>query len=133
MNAKRKNRQFVKQKRKKIFYIRNAILKSFALKPGKEFTHNGRENTMGKAKIYTNCKTKHTGLYKPHTIYLDSFGVSIVYYSKRNLQTNNLVAIAFDCSKNKYEIYKTQSIYGNIGFLAFPVNPEKINGIYPYL
>lgn len=82
---------------------------------------------------YTNCKTVKTGLYKPHTLYIGSFSVSIVYWKRDNRIINELCCIAFDCDNNKYEIYKTQSIYGSIGFLAFPVNPEKIKGFFPWL
>lgn len=83
---------------------------------------------------YTDCRTAHTGLYKPHTVYLGTcYPVSIVYWNKNNLPFLDMVAIAIDEKENVYEIYKTQTIYGSIGFLAFPKDPEKINGIYPYL
>ena len=81
---------------------------------------------------YINCKTVNTGLYKPHTIYISS-GISIVYYERDKRLYNDLVAIAIDTNNNKYEIYKTKTVYGLIGFLAFPVEPDKIKGFYPYL
>ena len=83
-------------------------------------------------KTYTNCKTMHTGLYKPHTIYINSSGISIVYYDKDNKKEKELIAIAIDNNGNKYEIYKTVNVYRNTGYLAFPVNPEQIKGFYPY-
>lgn len=83
--------------------------------------------------IYKDCKTVHTGLCKPHTIYISSFGISIVYYERDAKLYNDLVAIAIDTNNNKYEIYKTITVYGSIGFLAFPVEPNKIKGFYPYL
>lgn len=84
-------------------------------------------------KKFVNCKTAHTGLYKPHTIYIDNnIGISIVYYSKNNINGKK-IAIAIDKNNNSYEIFETLTVYGNIGYLAFPVHPEKINGFYPWL
>lgn len=84
-------------------------------------------------KLYNNCKVYHTGLYKPHTIEIDNnIRISIVYYSKDNIQ-GKLIAIAADNNNNQYDIYKTVNVYGNTGYLAFPVNPEKIKGFYPWL
>ena len=83
---------------------------------------------------FIDCKTARTGLYKPHTIYLSgSFGVSIVYYARDKKMHNKKVAIATDINGNIYEVYETKSIYGNIGFLAFPKDPKKIRGFYPWL
>ena len=66
---------------------------------------------------FTDCKAARTGLYKPHTIYLNgSFGVSIVYYARDKKIHNDKVAIATDTNNNVYEVYKTKSIYGSIGF-----------------
>ena len=80
---------------------------------------------------YTNCKTYKTGLYKPHTI---NAGILIsIIYSQRDKILYDLVAIAFDEDNNKYEIYKTQTIYGSVGFLAFPLKPDNIPGFYPWL
>lgn len=81
---------------------------------------------------YTDCKTVKTGIYKPHTIYIcGSYAISIVYW-KPELHYEE-IAIAIDINGNKYKICKTQSIYGSIGFLAFPLEPEKIPGFYPWL
>lgn len=86
-----------------------------------------------KIRYFENCKTIRTGLYKPHTIYLNQFlHISIVYYDRENANITKKIAIATDTNNNKYEIYETKSIYGNIGFLAFPVNPENIYGFYPW-
>ena len=83
---------------------------------------------------YKNCKTAHTGLYKPHTIYLnDSYGIYIVYWKRDPKTINDIVSIAYDVSGNKYDIYRTKTIYGSIGFLAFPADPDKVKGFYPYL
>ena len=83
--------------------------------------------------IFSECRTEHTGLYKPHTIYLDCMKTSISYLDKKNYVAMQLIAIATDKSGNEYEIYRKQSIYGSIGFLAFPKNPDNIPGLYPYL
>lgn len=78
---------------------------------------------------FGNCETFKTGLYKPHTIRIDSVYVSIIYTDKQNyIQNMNLYAIATDTRENKYEIYKSKT-----GTLAFPVNPEKISGFFPWL
>ena len=91
-----------------------------------------KQEQSGKIPTYTNCKTVNTGLYKPHTIYISS-GISIVYYERNKKLYNDLVAVAIDTNNNRYEIYKTNTVYGSIGFLAFPVEPDKIKGFYPYL
>ena len=87
-----------------------------------------------KTPIYTDCKTAHTGIYKPNTICLDnSYAVSIVYWDINNLHRKNLCAIAIDTDGNRYQIHRTENIYGSIGFLAFPENAKKIKGLDPYL
>lgn len=84
-------------------------------------------------KQYTDCQTYHTGLYKPHTIQLaDNIRVPIVYYDESNVKEKTLVAIATDTANNKYNVYKTVTAYGNIGYLAFPVDPDKIKGFFPW-
>lgn len=81
---------------------------------------------------FGNCETSKTGLYKPHTIRILSNYVSIIYTNKQNYITNKeLYAIAKDRNENKYEIYINSS--GKGGRLAFPINPEKISGFYPWL
>jgi len=81
---------------------------------------------------FYNCKTVKTGLYKPHTLYLDCMSVSIIYY-KRQVFPCDQVACATDKSGNTYKIYKTSTIYGNVGFIAIPDNPDKIKGFFPWL
>ena len=85
-------------------------------------------------KRYTDCRTYHTGLYKPHTIQLENgFTVSIVYYDKTG-HTNNMkhFAIATDSNGNNYDIFSEKKPHYT-GYLAFPQDPDKINGFYPWL
>ena len=80
-------------------------------------------------KRYTDCGTRRTGLYKPHTIKVDLMYISIIYGDKDYyIKDMRKFAIATDKNGNKYELYYSQK-----GCLAFPVNPDKITGFYPWL
>ena len=81
---------------------------------------------------FYNCKTVKTGLYKPHTLYLDCMPISIIYYEMQVFPCD-IVASAMDTSGNTYRVYRTSTIYGNVDFVAIPDNPHKIKGFFPWL
>ena len=83
-------------------------------------------------KVFSNCRTYKTGLYKPHTIQIGDKLISIVYYPKTYCSNMTLFAIAKDTDENEYEIM-TEEHNTWTGFLAFPVSPEKIKGLFPWL
>lgn len=82
---------------------------------------------------YPNCATYHSGLHKPNTIYINGRGISIIYGDKENYIKNmDFYATASDHCGNIYDIY-TEDCKTYIGILAFPRDPDKIKGFYPWL
>lgn len=83
---------------------------------------------------FTNCRTYNTGLYKPNTLAIENNQrlISIVYYDRKNvIDKMRLYAIATDEKGNKYDVY-TEEHENFTGYLAFPQDPEKIKGLYPW-
>ena len=83
---------------------------------------------------FTNCRTYHTGLYKPNTLAIENNQrlISIVYYDRKNaIEKMYLYAIATDEQGNRYDVYR-EDHDDFIGYLAFPQEPEKLRGYYPW-